>query len=153
MGAFASWREVVQWSVRNPAHLCKQRVAGNGEPQRTFSDLATTGVDGKRYYDHATSSNAYIHAVREERTRRVRLTLSGTSWSVYTYVIFEDAAAEDDGESFMMWHAVSAHIPLEDQCKPDNWFVLGVANKLKFATHRIACAPLQHHRLPTTPTH
>jgi hypothetical protein len=29
LGAFPSWREVLAWSAANPAHFCKQRVAGN----------------------------------------------------------------------------------------------------------------------------
>ena len=49
-------------------------------------------VAGKRYFEHATSSNAYIQAVREERVRRVHLTDGGHSWCVYTFVVFEDAA-------------------------------------------------------------
>ena len=139
-GAFACWRDIVAWSAQNPAHFCAQSVAGNGIADRTYADLATV-VAGKRYFEHATSSNAYIQAVREERVRRVHLTDGGHSWCVYTFVVFEDAATEKDGESFMMWHAVSAHIPLDQQTKPENWFTIGVATKLKFATPRIACAP------------
>jgi hypothetical protein len=59
-------------------------------------------------------------------------------WAVYTFVLFQDAAAEPDGESFMMWHAVSAHIPLEEQSKPRAWLTIGIAAKLSFETSTIA---------------
>jgi hypothetical protein len=36
-----------------------------------------------------------------------------TPWAVYAFLIFEDASAELDCESFMLWHAVPAHLPLD----------------------------------------
>jgi len=38
----------------------------------------------------------------------------------------------------MMWHAVSAHIPLEEQSKPRAWLTIGIAAKLSFETPTIA---------------
>ena len=96
-GYFASWRGIIEWLARHPAWFCTKRVAGSGAAVDTHQDLALLGTDGQRYYDHATSSDAYIMAVKEERTRRVHLTAAGEPWLVYTFIIFEDAAAEDDG--------------------------------------------------------
>jgi hypothetical protein len=150
-GFFAPWRALIKYAAENPLYIGEQRVytgatgnSGSGEAE------ALRAENGERYYSHATDSDAYIKAVAEERTRRVDLhvdlhgDLKGVHtlkpWAVYTFILFQDAAAEPDGESFMMWHAVSAHIPLEEQSKPRAWLTIGIAAKLSFETPTIAAS-------------
>ena len=152
-GFFAPWRALIKYAAENPLHIGKQRVytsatgnSGSGEAE------ALRAENGERYYSHATDSDAYIKAVEEERTRRVHLHVdlkdvdlkdvhTLNPWAVYTFILFQDAAAEPDGQSFMMWHAVSAHIPLEEQSKPQAWLTIGIAAKLSFETPTIASLP------------
>ena len=151
-GFFAPWRALVKYAAENPFYFCEQRVytsrtRGEGSTEQVRPAVALRTEKGERYYSHATDSDAYIKAVEEERTRRVELQVDPKDvghlhtlkpWAVYTFILFQDAAAEPDGESFMMWHAVSAHIPLEEQSKPRAWLTIGIAAKLSFETPTIA---------------
>jgi hypothetical protein len=62
-------------------------------------------------------------------------------WAVYAFIIFQDAEAERDGTSYMMWHMVPAHLPIEEQAKPRAWLTVGIAAKLTFDTPAIAKLP------------
>jgi hypothetical protein len=59
-----------------------------------------------------------------------------TPWAVYAFIIFEDASAEPDCDSFMLWHAVPAHLPLDEQCKPRAWLTIVIAARSSSSRHR-----------------
>ena len=136
-GFFVDWRSVVRYCAENPFYIGEQLVAGSPLLQ-SAAPTERRRADGDRIFNHASNSTAYETAVQEERTRRVELRMP---WAVYAFIIFQDAEAERDGTSYMMWHMVPAHLPIEEQSKPRAWLTVGIAAKLTFDTPAIAKLP------------
>ena len=107
-------------TAENPLYLCRQHVGA-----------ATQSLDSERLVSHPTTSAAYHAAVAEDRVKRVNVKYD---YATYAFNVFLDAASEPSGESFMMGHAVSCHLPTDEQCKPDNWIVVLVGETQKGAS-------------------
>ena len=156
--AVASWTGLTRFASENPFYFNEQRVGGGGadggvgfgadggadpllREVRTRGAtidamVATTG--GQRAVDHATSSDAYVLALREQRLRRVHLK---SAWGLFGWIVFMDKVAEPDGEGFQHCLAVPAHLPIDEQSKPRAWLSVMISEVLKFSSPAISALP------------
>ena len=121
-GFFVDWIGVAKFCAENPLHYNRQRV-----------EAAKVTVGGERFYEHAVSGNAYLEAMEHEKLKRQEVEYD---YRVYSFYVFQDKASEPNGESVMMFFAVSCHLLLDDQCNPANWLCVGVAGVLRYPTVR-----------------
>jgi hypothetical protein len=97
------WADVTKYCAEHPSFVCRQQVV----PARAT-------LAGQQLYANAASSLALL----QER---------GSDGVGYCFCVFMDKEKEAGGAGFMMAQAVSAHLPLAEQERPENWITVMVA--------------------------